>query len=180
MPFDLTQADQATYYQSGYYRGYFALGPLPDLSQLKDEYRQAAQLGFVGGQQKAKPLISVDLTPPQSKPPVAPEKEDQGETAKRLNQPGDNRVKPDTNEAMAWYRRGFEGESATPPKAYAGWYAAGSRDRLKGEVSRIPSSPDELPGWAGPAMGIGVSLILAAGVAFVITRKGKGSRRAAY
>lgn len=179
MPFDLTQPDQASYYRSGYYRGYFALGPLPDLSQITEEYRQATQLGFVGGTQKTKPLISVDLTPPQSKPAASPEK-DPGETAKRLNQPGDNRVKPDTQEAMAWYRRGFEGDSATPPKVYAGWYAAGTRDRQKGEVSRVPRSPDELPGWAGPAMGIGVSLILAAGVAFVITRKGKGSRRAAY
>lgn len=122
MPFDLTQPDQASYYRSGYYRGYFALGPLPDLSQLTEEYRQATQLGFVGGTQKTKPLISVDLTPPQSKPAASPEK-DPGETGKRLNQPGDNRVKPDTQEAMAWYRRGFEGDSATPPKVYAGWYS---------------------------------------------------------
>lgn len=164
MAFDLSNEQQAQLYRSAYYRGYYSLGDLFDTSGLPPDVQEAVKLGYLGGVQRTKPLIAVDLTPPQqaTNPTPAPSP---GGTDKRLRKPGDNRVKPaqDDTAAIEWYRKGFEGVGDTPPnQTLKGWYLAGVRDRAAKEPARVTGSEPSFPSWAGPVLGVSASLVLAA------------------
>lgn len=180
---DLSNDDQRRYYLIGYLYGREGK-ELPEAYQSAsgEDLGVAAKFGYLDAKDKrpsrvtlpgsdASPSPSPSQSPPKPAPSKVSPKQPSSPTWDAINRPGDNRVKPESEQDRRAYRDGFDGSERT---AFASaiekaWYEAGKLDRAAKQTARAerPVSPGS--DWTWPVIGAGTVTVLA--LVMVLGRK---------